>query len=116
MPEDKLQRLGRLVRTARGSCNLTQQELADQTCVGLKTIQQIEKGKMNPSYEILYPIINRLGISTDLLFGEEMTEDEADVQHFLGKLRACTPQNRKVLIHTLDFLSEELLKTQHKEE
>ena len=55
MPKDKLIHLGDCIRTGRNACNLTQQELADQSCVAIKTIQLIEKGQMNPSYEILYP-------------------------------------------------------------
>ena len=48
MPKDKLMYLGDCIRTARNACNLTQQELADQSCVAIKTIQLIEKGQINP--------------------------------------------------------------------
>ena len=65
MPKDKLSYLGNCIRQARNDCNLTQQDLADQSHVAIKTIQMIEKGKINPSYEILYPLIKRLGISAN---------------------------------------------------
>ena len=51
---------------------LTQQELADQSGVSVKTIRNIETGKMNPSYEILFPIINRLGLSREAAMYREM--------------------------------------------
>lgn len=63
MPVDKIKYLGACICTARKHCGLTQQELADQSGVSVKTIRNIETGKMNPSYEILFPIINRLGLS-----------------------------------------------------
>ena len=45
MPKDKLSYLGNCIRQARNDCNLTQQDLADQSHVAIKTIQMIEKGK-----------------------------------------------------------------------
>ena len=48
MPEDSLEFLGRHIRAERVRCNLTQQELADQSGLAVKTIQDIEKGRKNP--------------------------------------------------------------------
>ena len=45
MPEDKFTFLGRRIRAARKECKLTQQELADQSGLAVKTIQDIEKGR-----------------------------------------------------------------------
>ena len=39
MPNDKLLYLGNCIRTARTACSLTQQELADQSNVAIKTVQ-----------------------------------------------------------------------------
>ena len=44
MPEDKFIFLGKRIRSARKECQLTQQELADQSGLAVKTIQDIEKG------------------------------------------------------------------------
>ena len=41
MPKDKLSYLGNCIRQARNDCNLTQQDLADQSHVAIKTIQMI---------------------------------------------------------------------------
>ena len=43
MPEDKFTFLGRRIRAARKECKLTQQALADQSGLAVKTIQDIEK-------------------------------------------------------------------------
>lgn len=107
--------LGNRVQQARKSCNLTQQELSDQTGVSIKMIQDIEHGSVNPSYEILFPIVNRLGLTTSDLFNVEPDEHEEEINRFLGKFRTCSRANQKVLLHTLDFLAEQLLALQNED-
>ena len=41
MPEDKLKFLGDRIRSARKDCGLTQQALADQADLAVKTIQDL---------------------------------------------------------------------------
>lgn len=113
MPKDKLNYLGNCIRQARNDCNLTQQALADQAHVAIKTIQMIEKGKINPSYEILYPLIKRLDISANTLFNPEISDTDEEIQRFIGKFQACSPENRKLLLNTLDYLAEQLLTLQY---
>ncbi len=112
MPKDRLLYLGNCIRTARISCGLTQQELADQSNVAIKTVQMIEKGQMNPSYEILYPLIKRLGISANTLFDPEISDTDENIQRFIGKFQSCSPENRQILLSTLDYLAEQLLALQ----
>ena len=114
MPKDKLVHLGSCIRAARHDCKLTQQELADDCHVAIKTIQNIEKGQMNPSFEILYPIVNRLGISANILFNPDSTEDEEEIQRLIGKFQICHPQERKFMLNTVDFMTEQFL-AQHSE-
>ncbi len=91
---------------------MTQQELSDETGVSIKMIQCIEGGKVNPSFEILFPIVNRLGLTTSNLFSVEPDEHEEEINRFLGKFRACNRANQMVLLNTLDFLAEQLLALQ----
>ncbi len=114
MPKDKLAHLGNCIRAARHDCKLTQQELADDCHVAIKTIQNIEKGQMNPSFEILYPIVNRLGISANILFNPDSTEDEEEIQHLIGKFQVCRSEDRKFMLNTVDCMVEQLL-AQHSE-
>ena len=115
MPKDIRTYLGKRVHDARKACKLTQQELSDQTGVSVKMIQGIESGSVNPSYEILFPIINRLGLTTSDLFNTEPDEHEEEINRFLGKFRACNRANQEILLNTLDFLAEQLLALQHNE-
>ena len=58
---------------------------------------------------ILFPIVNRLGLTTSNLFNVEPDENEEEINRFLGKFRACSRANQMVLLNMLDFLAEQLL-------
>ena len=90
--------------------------LSDQTGVSIKMIQCIENGSVNPSYEILFPIVRRLGLTTSDLFNVEPDEHSEEINRFLGKFRACNRANQMVLLNTLDFLAEQLLELQTDEQ
>lgn len=109
MPKDTATHLGNCIRTARQACSLTQQELADQCHVAIKTVQKIENGTMNPSFDILRPIVRRLGISGDTLFYPELSDEELDIKHLIGKFQSCRPQERKFMLNTVDCMSEQFL-------
>ena len=113
MPEDKLTYLGNRIRTARKECSLTQQELADQSGLAVKTIQDIEKGRKNATYETLAQLIDRLGISANTLFPSNIAMDNEEIEQFIGKLQSCNPEDRKLLLNTLNYLTEQLLNRQH---
>lgn len=115
MPEDKFTFLGNCIRSARKGCQLTQQELADQSGLAVKTIQDIEKGRKNPTYETLCLLVERLGISGNSLFLSNSAVDDEALQYFLGKLQSCNKQNQKVIINSLNFLVEQLLEIQNSE-
>lgn len=109
MPEDKLIYLRKCIRAARKDCCLTQQELADQCGLAVKTIQEIEKGRKNATYETLAQLIERLGITANTLFPSKTTTDNVEIQQFIGKFQSCNPEDQKILINTLNFLTEQLL-------
>lgn len=89
MPEDKLKFLGDRIRSARKDCGLTQQALADQADLAVKTIQDVERGRKNTTYETLCQLIERLGISPNSLFPSQMSPEDEAIQRFIGKFRAC---------------------------
>ena len=113
---DKLTYLGMRIRAARKDCHLTQQELADQCGLSVKTIQEIEKGRKNATYETLAQLIERLGIPANALFQSEIYIENEEIQRFIGKFQSCDSENQKILLNTLDFLTEQLLNHQHKYE
>ena len=113
MPEDKFTFLGKRIRSARKDCQLTQQELADQAGLAVKTIQDIEKGRKNPTYETLCLLIDRLGVSANTLFPSKSVVDTETLQCLLGKLQTCNEQNQKLVLNSLNFLVEQILEIQN---
>ena len=109
MPEDMFVYLGQRIKEARDECGLTQQELAEQTGRGLRHLQDIEKGRKNPSFDVLSSYIKRLGISANELFYPDAPAQEKEVQHFIGKFLACTEDERKILLKTLDCMAEQFI-------
>lgn len=116
MPKDNLMYLGSRVRTMRKKRGLTQQALADQCGLAVKTIQDIEKRRKNPSYETLFLLIEWLGISPNSLFPAQSPIEDALTEHVIGQLRLCNEDNQKFLLRTMDFLTTELLASQREAE
>lgn len=108
MPETKFKFLGSRIRAARKKCNLTQQKLADQTGLAIKTVQDIEAGKKNPTYDTLSRLIERLGISADTLFPTKTPLENEKLQNLTRRIQSCSPENQEILLSTVDFLAEQL--------
>ena len=109
MQEDIFLRMGQRIKKAREECGLTQQELAEQTGRGLRHLQDIEKGRKNPSFDMLASYINRLGIAPNELFYTDVPAVEKEVQHLMGKLLACTEDERAILLKTLDCMADQFI-------
>ena len=116
MPKDKLMYLGNRIRSERKNCGLTQQELADQCGLDIKTVQDIENGRKNPSYETLSLLIERLGITPNSLFPDKVSSENELAQRVIGKLQSHNKENQEILLRTMEFLSEQLLTRQQKNE
>lgn len=114
MPELDLLLLGNRIREARKECGLTQQELADQTRLAVKTVQDIEKGRKSPTYETLVRLIARLGISPDTLFPKKAVVPPDKMQQFLENFHSCDAKGQEVLLNTVHFLAEQLRNLQDK--
>ena len=114
MPETKFQTLGIQIRKARKKNNLTQQKLADKTGLAIKTIQDTEKGKKNATYDTLSRLIECLGVSADTLFPTKTPLENEKLQNLIRKVQLCNEQNQKILLNTINFLADQLLAEQAK--
>ena len=113
MRKNILQHIGAIVSGRRNEEHLTQQQLAQQTGRGLRHIQNIEKGRVNASIEVLADVVYRLGLSADVLFYPEMPKIEQQTKQLLCKFAACTEEERAFLLKTLDCMVEQM-QDQHK--
>ena len=82
MPNSNLKVLGEKVRTERKLAGLTQEQLAERCHVSTKHIANIEKGSMNPSYEILLAIARVLPISYSVENAKAIPKDSAGISRY----------------------------------
>lgn len=76
------QSIGDVIRKRRELLRLLQPDLAAIAGVGLRTLQQVETGKANPSIGTLLKIIDPLGLTIRLLLKETGTsEEKTDMNH-----------------------------------
>lgn len=109
MLKSNLTFLGKRISAARKICDLTQQELAKQTELSVKTVQDVENGRKNPTYDTLARLVMRLGIPPNTLFPVNTEIKHKDLQHFIWKFQCCSQEDQKILLNTLNFLAEQLL-------
>ena len=107
MLEEQLIALGQRIKAKRKECSLTQQQLAEQCHLSVKTVQDAEAGRKNISYETLCILKERLGMCANDMFPGGTPVDDSTLQHILGKLQSCTPEHQILLLRTLDFLVEQ---------
>ncbi len=108
MPVDILKHLGSCLRKARKERHLTQELLSEKTGISVRHIAKIEKGVMNPSFEVLYALVNTLEISTDYLFCPEIPDNEKKVQQMINCYNSCNPADRDILLNVIECLSSGL--------
>lgn len=109
VPDPKLQYLGDCIKAARNDNHLTQQALADQAGIGLRHYQNIENGLINPSYKVLSAIVHRLAMSADILFYPDTSQEKEEIRHLLSKFAACTEDERRFLLNTVDYIVEQFI-------
>ena len=108
MPEDIFVRLGNKLKNVRKTRGLTQEELSALSGVSTRHISKIEKGVMNPSYEILTQIAAALGMTPDYFFASDNDEDENNIQLLISLYKGCPKPYRKLLLSTKQTLSKEI--------
>jgi transcriptional regulator with XRE-family HTH domain len=78
--------LGRRIRNLRNEKGWTQQKLGDQAEVNYKFIGEIERGKQNPSLNVLVKISAALGVDLQNLFRyEQEITDRKEIENMIRK-------------------------------
>ena len=78
--------------------------------MGLRHIQNVENGHVNPSYETLYFLIHRLVSPLKRCFIRICPMKEKETQNFLGKYWTCTKEERQVMLRTMECMADEFIK------
>lgn len=103
-----MKRIGRAIQYARRENGLTQAELAEKIEVSLKTVIDIEKGKRNPTFDVLYRLIIALDIPAELIFRPEDMTDSPELEQFICELRNANEQERRMAMITARGIWQEL--------
>ena len=108
MPNSDLKVLGEKVRKERKLAGLTREQLAERCHVSTKHIANIEKGSMNPSYEILLAIARVLPVSLDALITPGMGKTEIELKEFNRIYLSCPEAVRETLMDSTRTLAKHL--------
>lgn len=103
-----MKRIGSVIQHARRENGLTQAELAEKIEVSLKTVIDIEKGKRNPTFDVLYRLIITLDIPSELIFRPEDMTGSPELEQFICELRNANEQERRMAMITARGIWQEL--------
>ena len=109
MPNRDLVELGARLRTARNSRGLTLDQLSDRSGYSSRHIANIEKGDVNPSFEVLSNLVKALGVSFDTVFDPADEQLEVEIQEVAGLYRACPEQGRRLILVAIRAMANELM-------
>lgn len=106
MRNDVIEHIGSCIWEARRHKGYSRRVLSEKTGLSERTIEKIEKGKVNTTAETLYTLINALDMSADHLF--KMDEHQADVkcEQVINMLMACDENQKDVVCRTMQTLIE----------
>ena len=106
MTNEKKTLLGRRIRALRNIKGWTQEELGKRADVNYKFIGEIERGRQNPSLNVLYKIASAMQVDLPELFRAEheildRKEIEAKILRILKKVTEEELRQVLLLLHTL---------------
>ena len=99
--------IGQRIRNYRQQRNLSQNSVAEKIDKSATYISYIEGGIKHPSLETLVDLANLLGVTTDLLLGEnlEYTKLVREMEYQLI-LHDCNDQERRFLVEATKALKD----------
>lgn len=98
--------LGEAVRTERLRRNLSQNSLAEQANLSLRTVSDIENCIGNPRLETLVALATYLNISIDAIIKEQNPEEDSTIQQIMAELSSCSEEQKRIALSTLRGLLE----------
>ncbi len=95
---DHTQEFGKIVRNRRIELGLTQNQVAEQIDVDVRTVLNIENHKGNPKMEVLFPLIRALKIDANSIFYPELSENQSSTFQFQVLLSQCSEHELQALL------------------
>ena len=82
---------GQLVHQAREERGYSQQYVADEIAIDVRTLKKIEEGKTDPDYRTIYKLIRLLYISPKIMFYAEQSSTGVAMDSEYRRLMRFTP-------------------------
>ena len=101
-------RLGDVVKEERNKRNISQNTLAEQANVSLRTVSDIETYNGNPRLDTLYALANYLHISIDAIFSDKSSETDSTMRQIMAELNSCPEEYKLLALSTLRGLLDGL--------
>ena len=98
--------LGDIIKAARQKSGLTIEELANRLDITDRYIYRIENQGKKPSFDILYKLIRELGISSDLIFYPERSDQDSEIEDLIRRLYNCDERSLEVVKATAKALMD----------
>ena len=96
--------MGQIIKKLRKERDLTQEELAEQLNITAQAVSRWESGTGMPDISQVVPLANAFGVSTDVLFGMQDQDADAEVERFIRETeyKICNrPEGVQAFMHNL---------------
>ena len=89
--------MGQIIRRLRKERNLTQEELAEQLNITCQAVSRWENETGMPDISMVVPLSNVLGVSTDILFGKNSTDEQEEIEAYIreNEIKLCNRPDDK---------------------
>ena len=99
--------IGKRIRNYRQQRNLSQKSIAEKISKSAAYISYIESGSKHLSLETLVDLANLLGVTADMLLGEDLEHSQFVVEmECEQELQDCTEQEKRILVKSARVLKE----------
>ena len=106
MVHTEAETLGDIIKAARQKSGLTIEELANRLDITERYLYRIENQGKKPSFDILYKLIRELGISPDLIFYPERSDQDSEIEDLIRRLYSCDERSLEVIKATATALMD----------
>lgn len=102
--EELLNSFGQVIKNARHTAEITQDNLAEQAGVTTRYIMAIENENKYPSMQVLFRMIRILKIPADIIFYPETQHTDKEKEQLIHMIQLCDEKEIKVATATVKAL------------
>lgn len=110
MQDQSLITLGDTIRKWRKARKLTRNELSERCDISQKHLGNIEVGRTNPTYVLLFSIVRELRIPSDCIFYPEASVVETRTRQLVKQFEVCSDETQEIILRVVECLIYNLSK------